>query len=150
MMIAPEIFTALVSVGMLLSKQTLPEKSVQSMVQDVVDATPEPLLFPGERTFWLVQAWHEGNFQSSPKGYNDNGSACGVTQVHRFSIPEGMGTCEELRASRKLAIEASRVILKKVLGECKGVRAAIGRYMTGGKCGAAPKLTEFRCRYGGC
>lgn len=150
MMIAPELFAALVSIGMLLSKHTQTEKSVQSMVQDVVDATPEPLLFPGERTFWLIQAWEEGGFQTSPKGYNDNGSACGVTQVNKYVIPEGMGNCEDLRASRIKAIAASRAIFKSKLETCKTVRATVGAYMTGGKCGAAPKLTERRCRYGAC
>lgn len=149
-MIAPEIFAALVSVGMLLSKKHLAEAAVQSMVQDVVDATPEPLLFPGERTFWMIQSWEEGGFQKSPKGFNDNGSACGVTQVNKYVIPEGMGTCEELRASRVKAVAASRAILKTKIEACKSVRGAVGAYMTGGKCGAAPKLTAWRCRFGAC
>jgi len=149
-MITPELLAALVSVGMLLSKKHLPEASVQSMAQDVVEATPEPLLFPGERTFWMIQSWEEGGFQASPKGPNDNGSACGVTQIHKEVIPEGMGTCGELRASRVKAIAASRKVLAGKIELCKSVRGAVGAYMTGGKCGAAPKLSAWRCRFGAC
>lgn len=149
-MFNPELFAALMSVGVLLSKKTLPVESVQSMVQDVVTATPEPLLFPEERTFWLIQTWEEGRFQTSPHGFNDSGNACGVTQISRFVIPEGMGSCAELRASRVKAILASRTVLGSKIAQCKTVRAAVGAYMTGGKCGAAPKLTAFRCRMGAC
>lgn len=143
-------FLALVVLGMKMSSNMLPEAEVKSMVADVEEATPEPLLFPGERLFWLRTSWEEGAFQKSPKGYNDNGSACGVTQVNKFVIPEGFGTCADLRASRAKSIAASRAILKPLIIKCGSVRSAIGAYMTGGACGSAPKLTARRCRDGAC
>lgn len=141
---------ALVALGMKMSSNMLKEDDVRSMALDVVAATPEPFLFPGERIFWLRTAWEEGAFQTSPKGHNDNGNACGVTQVNQFVIPAGMGTCKDLRSSRVKSIEASRAILKPLIEKCGGVRAAIGAYMTGGKCGSAPKLTARRCRDEAC
>ena len=144
------LIATLLTFGLSISRNTVAADIVESMANDVVEATPEPLLFPGERLFWMRQAWEEGAFQTSPKGYNDAGYACGVTQVNKFMIPKDMGTCQDLRASRVLSVKVSRAILKPLIEKCGGVRPAIGAYMTGGKCGSAPKMVARRCSGGAC
>jgi hypothetical protein len=113
------------------------------VAQVVIDATPEPLLFPGERVYWIRQGWYESRWAASPVGHNDAGAACGWQQLNRWLLP--FGACEEHRADRVLNLRAARVLLARQLARCGSVRAAVGAYMTGGACGAAPKLTALRC-----
>jgi len=142
---------ALVGFGIAIVHGQVKDEVVESMAKDVIEATAEPLLFPGERLFWMRQAWAEGGYQVSPFGSNDNGNACGVTQVNKHVIPAGMGTCEELRASRVLAIKVARVLVKRSIARCDGkVRDGLGLFMTGLGCGKAPKLVAKRCEGGAC
>lgn len=148
-MIATTLY-GLLTLGLTIGGKHVSAYEAYEMASDVVEATPEPLLFPGERMFWMRQTWEEGRWHANPKGYNDSGNACGVTQINRYVIPVGMGTCDELRKSRVKAIAAARAFLSPILIKCGGVRPALGAYMTGGKCGAAPKLTARRCADGAC
>ncbi len=119
-----------------------------SIAADVQQGVPEPL-WADEQDFLLEQAWHEGRWRVSPLGSNDAGAACGVVQINRWQIPEGFGTCAELRASRVAAFRAWHAMFAATLTRCGSVRAALGAIMSNGKCGAVPKLVALRCSLSG-
>lgn len=121
-----------------------------SIARDVREGVPEPA-WADEQDFLLEQAWEEGRWRVSPLGSNDAGAACGVVQINRWQIPEGLGTCEELRASRVAAFRAWHAMFAATLTRCGSVRSALGAIMSTGKCGAVPKLVARRCaRSGAC
>jgi hypothetical protein len=121
-----------------------------SIAVDVAEAIPDPV-WPEELELAIEQAWDEGRWRASPRGDNDKGSACGVTQINRFVIPEGYGTCAELRASRVVAIRAWHALMVEAIARCGSVRSGYGAVMSRGACGSVPKLVAYRCgRSGAC
>lgn len=127
--------------------EQIPAADVLATAIAVIEVVDEPLLFPGERRFWMRQGYGEGRFAESPKGDNDKhlGGACGEFQVNTHMIPAGFGTCAELRADRSLSLAAARVLLRDAIKRCGSVRGGIGALFTTGKCGGAPLKVAARC-----
>jgi hypothetical protein len=113
---------------------------VEAMVADPVERDV------WERSLFGWEYW-EASWQTSPKGWNDAGTACGVLQVH---APEKIipgTTCEMMRKDSKLAIRVALTFLLEREKTCGSKAAAWTAFSWDGGChDFSLDLVKFRCR----
>ena len=83
-----------------------------------------------------VFALKEGNCEASPRGFNDDGAACGVMQTHTPEKILDGATCAKVRADRKLGIRVGVTLMLRKEAECGSLRAGLTAYATSGACPA--------------
>lgn len=129
----------------------------ESAIQDLDHAFTRLGSSEEERTILapiaLVWSYYESNWFANPKGSNDQGSACGVMQVHQPWIERPGTTCQDLRSDRILGYEIGILRLQDFITKCGSVRGGLTAYSTNGQCpkpGWAIRLVVNRCKIAGC
>lgn len=76
---------------------------------------------PAEREAWarMVYVYHakEASFFADPKGYADDGNACGALQLWKQYFPKGI-TCEAAKKSRYLGLKAGLTVALDFRDKC--------------------------------
>lgn len=110
---------------------------------------------PTERLAWAriiyVFGYFEASWLANPKGSNDQGSACGVMQVH---TPEKFlpgATCSAVRKDLALGYEVGLTLMLQLEAQCGSKAAALTAYATNGSCpkGWILPLVRKRCKLAG-
>lgn len=77
----------------------------------------------------FVWGGFEAGWYASPPGYNDDGKACGVLQVH---LPADR--CKAARASLDVGFDEGLRLMVALKSKCGTWRAAMNAYSTRGEC----------------
>lgn len=100
---------------------------VESMVEDPIQQEA------WARSIFGWQYW-EASWLTRPKGYNDDGKACGVMQIHNpHKIIPGV-TCEMLKKDSKLSVKVALTYLLEREKTCGSKAAAWSAYSWDGNC----------------
>jgi len=117
---------------------------IASCADDVVEVCG--MLPEYARSAWcpitLTMAMKEGNCFADPKcppgtpkeKCNDDGSACGVLQVHSPEREIEGATCEKVRADRKLGLRVGLALMLRLSKKCGTIGAGLSAYGTNGAC----------------
>ena len=96
-------------------------------------------------------AGEESSFYTNPPGFNDNGAACGVMQLHNPQLDLPAATCEAVRKDRVLGFEAGIARIQRLEKECGSIAEALSAYAWRGECthGIILDIVKRRCRKAG-
>jgi hypothetical protein len=125
--------------------------SAQTIVRVVERVVPSPV----EQKAWTRILFTFGGFESgwwkSPKGWNDNGNACGVLQVHTPQKYVPGATCDKVRKDLELGYEVGLRLMLQLEEHCGSKASALTAYATG-VCGTSTfvlPLVKRRCKVAG-
>lgn len=101
-------------------------------------ATWAPILF--------VMAHKESGCRANPKGWNDDGKACGALQTHNPEREIPGATCEKVRADRKLGMRVGLRRMMRMSKECGSIGGGLTAYAMTGECPKNWVLPEIKQR----
>ncbi len=82
----------------------------------------------------FVFAWKEGSCHANPPGFNDDGRACGVLQVHNPEKILAGATCHKVRSSRRLGLRVGLQLMMEKAEECGSIPSGLTAYAMYGSC----------------
>lgn len=121
---------------------------------DVLEVTRE-LVPEAQVSTWapivFVFAQKESACRTNPAGFNDDGNACGVLQVHTPEKIVPGATCAKVRADRKLGLRVGLTLMLAKAKECGSIRGGLTAFAMRGECpkGWTLPLVVQRCKLAG-
>lgn len=127
-----KILLALVPV-LLRGEPTAPVASRAQLAAEAVQRSAARVCAPVDREtcarLGFVWAAYESAWHASPPGYNDDGKACGVMQVH---LPADR--CKAARASLDVGFDEGLALMVSLRAKCGSWAAGLTAYSMTGEC----------------